>query len=168
MTEFKERTLRSLSAFVTKRFFNPLSQLQTDKNPMRAINPEEMQFQNCPSLTAKLLPANTKHWRIGMILFAVSSTLMIVPIILIVAASLLKIQVSPPIHQFLGDVAFKGFILMPAYALWFSIIRRVRCPRCGKKLKLRRKHTGNFGDEEVIAVCLDCRIQAPTGVEYGG
>lgn len=47
-------------------------------------------------------------------------------------------------------------------------MKRVRCPLCGGKTALRVRHTGQGGDQEIIAICPSCEVQCPTGMVISG
>ncbi|WP_397381173.1 hypothetical protein [Prosthecobacter sp.] len=72
---------------------------------------------------------------------------------------------TPPVS---GILAVLGAAIFSSTCLGAFRLKRVRCPSCGKNTELRGRHTGQGGDEEVIAICPSCEVQCPTGMVISG
>jgi len=67
-----------------------------------------------------------------------------------------------------GNFACLGLGMFFVTCLTTFHMRRVRCPLCGGKTKLRTRYTGLGGDHEIIAICPSCEVQCPTGMVISG
>lgn len=72
---------------------------------------------------------------------------------------------TPPVS---GILAALGVGIFFGTCLGAFRLKRVRCPSCGKNTELRGRHTGQGGDEEIIAICRSCKLQSPTGMVISG
>lgn len=128
---------------------------------MKNLAPDECAFRSSDQLDSRVLSYVSAKKRFLTLGFSLSLSVVVSSLSMhwLCPASM---QPVPGILAVLGLGAF-FWTCLAAFRM-----KRVRCTSCGRKTELRLRHTGQGGDQEVIAICRSCKIQSPTEMVFSG
>ena len=129
---------------------------------MKQFTSEYFLFAISSELESKLTEYTHKKFNYGIKLLML---IVVLILLLLVAASLAE---DVLLKTGLAIIAVTAFGAIFAVAIWVVSIKKIACPLCGKPVEFRRKHVGPGGDEMIVGICLNCRIQGNTNVTISG